>query len=69
MGNGELVRVVDHWLPKPHSFRLVLRDGNVKVLELMRADRQGWRLEEVAAVVSLDDLDLIRAISMSRHGC
>lgn len=61
MGNGELVRVADPWLPKPHSFKPVLRirAPYIKVSELIRADRQGWRLEELAALVSPDDLDLI----------
>lgn len=59
------------WLPKPHSFRPVLRNEtpNVKVSELMKANRQGWSLKAVAVVVSPDDLDLIRTIPISRHRC
>ena len=61
MGSGDTARVADSWLLKPHSFKPVLRNEapNLKVCELMMADRQGWILEEIATMMEPGDLELI----------
>ncbi|KAM1795771.1 hypothetical protein ACFX11_036078 [Malus domestica] len=71
VGNGETVRVADPWVPKPHSFKPVLRslDPNTRVCELMTVDRQGWNLEALERGVAPEDMVLIRAIPFSRYGC
>ena len=71
VGNGEKVTVAEPWVPKPHSFKPVLRnlDPNTQVCELMTKDRHGWNLDVLAAWVVSEDVELIRSIPFSRQGC
>lgn len=71
VGDGWKVRVADPWVPKPNSFKPVLRnmDPDTKVCELMTEDRQGWNLDVLVMGVAIEDVELIRNIPVSRHGC
>lgn len=72
VGNGESIRVAsDPWIPKPHSFKPMMRQGapNVKVCDLISLDRQGWKMEVVGALVEQEDMKLIQNIPISRRGC
>lgn len=72
MGNGESIKIgSDPWIPKPHSFKPLMRHeaSNLKVSELISPDRMQWKIDDVAAFVAPEDLELIYIIPISRSGC
>lgn len=61
----------DHWIPKPHSFKPMMRHRGMapKVDMLIDHVSKEWKAQLVSELFAVEFAELIKAIPISRSGC